>query len=150
MADTTPKAASSLPHSDPLGAGWSFPPSFDRFTGGVALSSDVENVRENLHILFSTDVGERLMLSTYGTPLRQHLFGALGETTSNQLKLEIRSVIIEWEPRINVLDIQFLHSRELDGACELVVQFQLRANGARGSMIYPFYLSEGGLVPPSG
>jgi phage baseplate assembly protein W len=150
MADVTPKDATAQPRVHPLGTGWSFPPSFDRFSGSVKLSSDSDSVRENLHILFSTDVGERIMLSGYGTPMRQHLFGALTETTSNQLKLEIRNVIAEWEPRIDVLDIQILERREMHGTCELVVEFQLRATGARGSMIYPFYLSEGGLAPPTG
>ncbi|MEB3317625.1 MAG: GPW/gp25 family protein [Cyanobacteriota bacterium] len=133
----------------PLGSGWSFPPSFDRFSGNVKLTSDVDNVRENLHVLFSTDVGERIMLSNYGTPLRQHLFGALTETTSHQLKLEIRNVIMEWEPRIDVLDIQINNRQELHGRFELFVEFQLRITGARGSMIYPFYLEEDGPPPPN-
>jgi phage baseplate assembly protein W len=150
MAAATPAPESSAPPGSPLGTGWSFPPSFDRFSGGARLSSDVDNVRENLQILFSTDVGERIMLATYGTPLRQHLFRALTETTSNQLKLEINNVITEWEPRIDVLDIKITDQQELSGACELTIHFQLRAKGARGTMIYPFYLSEGGLVPPSG
>jgi phage baseplate assembly protein W len=150
MADATPKEASSRLRAHPLGTGWSFPPSFDRFTSSVLLSSDLDNVRENLHILFSTDIGERFLLPAYGTPLRQHLFRALTETTSNQLKVEIRSVILEWEPRIDVLDIQISERRELQGRCELSIEFQLRANGARGNMIYPFYLSEAGLSPGSG
>lgn len=90
------------------------------------------------------------MLSTYGTFLRQHVFAALTETTSNQLKLEIRNVIAEWEPRIDVLAIQIATRREMEGACELVVEFQLRTTGARGSMIYPFYLAEAGALPSTG
>lgn len=148
-ADTSMPASSPLP-GHPLGTGWSFPPSFDRFSGGVRLTTELENVRENLQILFSTDVGERLMLPTYGTPLRQHLFRALTETTSNQLKLEINSVIADWEPRIDVLEIQITEQQEILGACELSIQFRLRVNGAKGSFVYPFYLSEGGLEPPPG
>lgn len=150
MADATPTDASPLPRFHSLGTGWSFPPSFDRFTGRVRLSSGIENVRENLQILFSTDIGERILLTGYGTPLRRHLFGALTETMSNQLKVEIRSVILEWEPRIDVLDILVLDHPEEPGSCELIVEFQLRANGARGSMAYPFVLSEGGMPPASG
>ncbi|MFM1799993.1 MAG: hypothetical protein RLZZ117_2271 [Cyanobacteriota bacterium] len=150
MSGAMPRRGPSPLPGRPLGTGWSFPPSFDRFTGGVKLSTELDNVRENLQILFSTDVGERLMLPTYGTPLRQHLFRALTETTSNQLKMEINSVITEWEPRIEVLEIKITEQREPFGACELAVEFLLRANGANGSFIYPFYLDEAGVLPPPG
>jgi hypothetical protein len=149
MSEALPLDASSRILGSPLGSGWSFPPCFDRFSGHVKLTADVDNVRENLQVLFSTDVGERIMLASYGMPLRQHMFGALTETTSSQLKLEIRNVIMEWEPRIDVLDVQIVNRQELHGGFELIVQFQLRANGARGSMIYPFYLEENGLPPPN-
>ncbi len=148
MADATPKTAFSSPSGSRLGTGWSFPPSFDRSTGGVRLSSELENVRENLQILFSTEVGERIMLSNYGSPLCQHLFRALTETTKNQLKLEINNVIAEWEPRIDVIEIKINEQPGSFGACELIIDFQLRSNGARGSMIYPFCLDEGGFRPP--
>ncbi len=126
----------------PLGSGWSFPPSFDRFSGSVNISSDIENVRENLQILFSTDRGERIMLETYGTLLRQRVFAALTETTTNQLKLEIRNVIAEWEPRIDVLDVQINDRLEWGGGCELVVLFELRTTAVQGSMTYLFNLTE--------
>jgi phage baseplate assembly protein W len=150
MADNLHPPSASKPQLSPLGSGWSFPPSFDRFSGAVKLSSDIDNVRENLHLLFATDIGERIMLANYGTLLRQHVFGALSETTSNQLKLEIRNVIAEWEPRIDVLEIQINDRQESEGVCELAVIFQLRTSGARGSMIYPLYLTTGEKMPPDG
>jgi phage baseplate assembly protein W len=148
MADNPHPPSVSKPGLSPLGSGWSFPPSFDRFSSTVKLSSDLDNVRENLHILFATDIGERIMLANYGTLLRQHVFAALSETTSNQLKLEIRNVIAEWEPRIDVLEIQINDRQESTGACELAVIFQLRTSGATGSMIYPFLLPTGEQMLP--
>lgn len=81
------------------------------------------------------------MLETYGTMLRQRVFAALTETTTNQLKLEIRNVIAEWEPRIDVLDVQ-INDRLEWGGCELVVLFELRTTAVQGSMTYPFNLTE--------
>lgn len=150
MAEPPPPPHLSPARISPLGSGWSFPPSFDRFSGGVKLSSDIENIRENLHILFATNVGERIMLSKYGTALRQRAFAALTETTSNQLKLEIRNVIAEWEPRIDVLEIEIADRQELEGACELTLGFQLRSTGATGNVVYRFFLSEAGPIPSSG
>ena len=150
MADHPQPPSGSRPRVNPLGTGWSFPPSFDRFSGTVKLSSDIDNVRENLHLLFATDIGERVMLANYGTLLRERVFAALTETTSNQLKLEIQNVIAEWEPRIDVLEIQINDRQESEGACELAVIFQLRSSGVSGSMIYPFYATTGEQKPPDG
>jgi len=150
MADLSQPPSGTRPRLSPLGTGWSFPPSFDRFSGTVKLSSDIENVRENLHLLFATDMGERVMLANYGTLMRERVFAALTETTSNQLKLEIQNVIAEWEPRIDVLEIQINDRQESEGACELAVIFQLRSSGASGSMIYPFYATTGEQMPPDG
>jgi phage baseplate assembly protein W len=90
------------------------------------------------------------MLANYGTLLRERVFAALTETTSNQLKLEIQNVIAEWEPRIDVLEIQINDRQESEGTCELAVIFQLRSSGISGSMIYPFYTTTGEKKPPDG
>ena len=150
MADHPQPPSRTRPRVSPLGTGWSFPPSFDRFSGSVKLSSDIDNVRENLHILFATDIGERIMLANYGTLLRERVFAALTETTSNQLKLEIQNVIAEWEQRIDVLEIRIDNRQESEGACELAVIFQLRSSGASGSMIYSFYSTIGEQKQPDG
>jgi len=143
-------ASSSSSAGNALGTGWSFPPSFDRHDGSVQLSSDLASVCESLWILFSTDIGERTMLANYGTFLRRRVFGALTKTTSNELKLEIRSAILDWEPRIDVIDIEILDRQEVVGMVELVVYFRLRKTGVRSSLVYPFYLMEASTPTPRG
>jgi phage baseplate assembly protein W len=143
-------ANSSSPPGNVLGTGWSFPPSFDRHEGSVQLSSDLASVRESLCILFSTDIGERTMLEKYGTFLRRRVFAALTATTSNELKLEIRSAILDWEPRIDVIDIEIMDRQEVVGMIELVVHFSLRKTNVRSSLIYPFYLKEASTPTPRG
>ena len=88
-----------------LGTGWTFPPSFDRRAGSVVMSSDVVNIRQCLWVLFSTSLGERIMLATYGTAMRRKVFDALTETLKNDFRALIAKAILDWEPRIDVLQI---------------------------------------------
>jgi len=44
-----------------LGTGWSFPPQFVKSLNSVILTSEEQNIRENLQVLFETNVGERIM-----------------------------------------------------------------------------------------
>ena len=88
------------------------------------------------------------MLEKYGTFLRRRVFAALTATTSNELKLEIRSAILDWEPRIDVIDIEILDRQEMVGMVELVIHFSLRKTNLRSSFIYPFYLKEASTATP--
>ena len=52
-----------------LGTGWSFPPVLT--DTGVQLSGYEQDIRESLHVLFSTAPGERVCRYDYGCPLRR-------------------------------------------------------------------------------
>src|ERR1051325_7087018 len=63
-----------------LGTGWSFPPTFARAMLDVVMVSDDVDIQQSLWILFSTVLGERIMLPQYGTQLGQMVVGALTTT----------------------------------------------------------------------
>ncbi len=140
-----PSASLPAQRAHPLGTGWAFPPAFSRLNTSVNLSSDIQNIEENLLILFSTDWGERIMLPTYGTPLRQYVFAALTQTTSHQLILDISNAIAAWEQRIDVVNVEIANRDVFSGSCELVVEFRLRATGQQGIITHPFQLVDGDL-----
>ena len=50
-----------------LGRGWSFPPTFNLSSKSVEMVEDHEDIRQSLHILVSTNLGERILRSDYGT-----------------------------------------------------------------------------------
>jgi phage baseplate assembly protein W len=150
MTDFLPAKSLPAPQPKPLTTGWAFPPSFDRLTGSVNLSSDMENIRENLQILFSTDLGERIMLPTYGARLREHVFSGLTQTLRHQFIMDIANVIAEWEPRVTVLKVDITESDVFGGGCEIMVDFQLRGTASQGRFIHSFPLADGAQSPPLG
>ena len=44
-----------------IGTGWSFPPAFDKATASVELRTGIADVEESLRIIFTTQLGERVM-----------------------------------------------------------------------------------------
>jgi uncharacterized protein len=134
--------------SDPafLGTGWSFPPTFSRTLLGVEMVSGLADIRESLHILFSTAQGERVMLPDYGCDLWRMVFRGLTTTLTTQLKDMVEQAIVLWEPRIDVLSVSAVADPERDGLVNIGVEFTVRRTNTRSNFVYPFLLGEATLV----
>ena len=135
--------ADDVADQDFLGTGWTFPPTFDRHSASVLMSSDVRNIRQSLWVLFSTSLGERIMLATYGTNLRSKVFDSLTETLANDIKSMIVKAILDWEPRIDVIQIMVQEIAPLEGRLAISIDFTVRRTNVRSNLVYPFYLQEG-------
>lgn len=74
--------------------------------------SGISQIKSDLLVLLLTEPGERVMLPTFGTPLRKFIF----EPNDSTILEDVRNTIIEsirnWEPRIRVTEIQVTNSRE--------------------------------------
>jgi phage baseplate assembly protein W len=140
-------AATITNPSDFLGTGWTFPPTFDRDRGEVILSSDVENIKQSLWILFSTRLGERIMLSTFGADLWPLVFSGLTTTLANEIKWLIGKAVLDWEPRIDLTDVTIEAMATTRGRLAITVEFVVRQTNARSNLVYPFYIEEGTLPP---
>lgn len=146
-----PGGGETYPPVEPafLGRGWSFPPTFDTFHYGVMLSAGDVDIREALHILLSTSLGERVMLATYGVDLISKVFTALTTTTANEIATMVTRAIIEWEPRVTVENVE-VSDTILDGWIAITVDYVVRQTNARDNIVFPFYQVEATLPPPSG
>ena len=57
-----------------IGTGWAFPPRFDADTNKTVMAAGVEDINQSLHILFTTELGERVMQPNYGSAMKRMLF----------------------------------------------------------------------------
>ncbi|MDB5600917.1 MAG: hypothetical protein JWN71_2961 [Xanthobacteraceae bacterium] len=130
------------PEQSFLGTGWSFPPTFSRATLSVDMVSDEKDIRESLWILFSTSLGERVMLPSYGTQIWQMVFRAINTTLTTQLADLVRQAILYWEPRIDVVNISVTPDASQDGRVLIMVDYIVRRTNTRSNLVYPFYLQE--------
>ena len=126
-----------------LGTGWSFPPTFSRLTYTVEMVSDDEDIRESLWILFSTALGERVMLPEYGSQLWRMVFKNLTTTLTTQLVNIVRQAILYWEARINLDQITVLPDSNEPGLVLITLDYTIRKTNARNNLVFPFYIQEG-------
>lgn len=132
---------------DFLGTGWSFPPSFQRATCSVVMTSDEANIRESITVLLSTRLGERIMLALYGSDLNSMVFTSLTTTTANQMADLVGQAILTWEPRVDLVDVQVAMVEPATGKLEIAIDYRIRQTNSRSNLVYPFYLTEATLPP---
>ncbi|MBC6993253.1 GPW/gp25 family protein [Neolewinella lacunae] len=129
-----------------LGIGWSFPPAFPRESGTVALSAGTQDIEESLRILIGTLPGERVMLPEYGASVRDLLFESMDTGTQTLLFDRMKTAILRFEPRIEVLELSLDNRFLTEGRIELRLDYRVRATNSRFNFVYPFYLAEGSQV----
>lgn len=132
-----------------LGTGWSFPPTFLRETSSVAMAAGDVDIRESLWIIFSTWIGERIMVPKFGTDLWQRVFATMSVTVQTEIAGSVRQSILMWEPRIDVLEVSVTADAATGGLITVNVDYVIRQTNARSNFVYPFYLQEGTLAKPA-
>ena len=73
--------------------------------GLIAQSRGVDQIKADLLQLLLTNPGERVMLPTFGTPLRELFFEPNDPTLAAEAQIMIAEAISTWEPRIEVQNI---------------------------------------------
>lgn len=126
-----------------LGQGWAFPPEFLQDVNSVALSSEEENIQQNLHILFSTHCGERFMNNGYGTILQSLLFDDPDANMYSAIQDTIRDAVILYEPRVKLEDVQIEPDPQNESKIMITVSYNVVKNNSRRNFVFPFHLIEG-------
>ena len=125
-----------------LGKGWAFPPTFNVATGTVEMVSDEEDIRQSLHILLSTTLGERVMQPDYGCNLTDYVFESLSSTTVGYIKERVANSILYYEPRIVVERIEVTSVGSVDnleGRFLIDLTYSIPGTNSRFNYVYDFY-----------
>lgn len=130
-----------------LGTGWTFPPTFTRRGLTVVMAEGAADVRQSLWVLFSTVPGERVMVPTYGCGLWRMVFSSLTTTVTTEIAAAVSKAMLDWEPRVDLLDVQVKADPAQEGLVSITVSYLIRHTNTRDNLVYPFYLREGTLVP---
>lgn len=138
--------------SDPgfLGRGWSFPPSFTSGGGDLEMVSGNEDIKQSLRILLGTEPGERVMQEEFGCSLPALLWKELDQGLINTIERYIGDAVLQYEPRIKLDRLDVRPSEQEPGLLFIGVYYTVRATNARYNMVFPFYVTEGTLLPKGG
>jgi uncharacterized protein len=124
-----------------LGVGWKFPLQVNS-VGGMAVSLYEQRVEESIYLILSTARGERVMLPDFGCGIHDLVFQVNDARTRSVVVEQVRQALVTYEPRVDVLDVRADSTPEQPNLLLIRVNYRIRANNARGNLVYPFYIQE--------
>jgi len=128
-------------HRDYLGVGWKFP--LQVTPGGqIARAYYEQRIEESIYLILSTSKGERVMLPDFGCGIHDLVFAPNNSSTIAVVVQTVREALVAYESRIDVLDIGAESSVEEPNLLLIRINYRIRANNARGNLVYPFYIRE--------
>lgn len=125
-----------------LGSGWAFPFAV-RADGTPSTVEHEEDVRQAIRIILGTEPGERVMRPDFGAGLGSFVFEPVSATTIAGVRTRVRDALVDWEARIDVLDVAVTTDPELRNRLFIDVGYRVRATNSLHNLVYPFYLDEG-------
>lgn len=125
--------------ADILGSGIAFPLGVDR-RGGVALARGERDVEQAIQVILATAPGERPMRPEFGCGVHDHVFETVDAYTLGRVEHDIRVALARWEPRIDVLNVDFDVSHAERGELLIDIRYVLRATNDVRNLVYPFYV----------
>ena len=137
MADDTRQQANAF-----LGVGWSFPLRLAA-AGQLAVAEHEDDIREAIVLILATNSGERVMRPDFGAGLRAFVFEPVSTATLALIRTRVEGALIDWEPRIDVLEVLVTVEVPEMNKVLIDVQYRVRATNSLHNLVYPFYLQEG-------
>ncbi|HEX6225063.1 MAG TPA: GPW/gp25 family protein [Chryseolinea sp.] len=131
-----------LTQSQFIGRGWKFPVEFNAQNGDVVMLEGEEDIRNSLHVLFETNVGERVMQPDFGTEINSFVFGQLTRSTVTHMQAIISNAILFHEPRIILNEVDIQLDPNNPERLDITIDYIISATNNRYNYVYPFYLKE--------
>lgn len=122
-----------------LGAGMKFPPQINPNTGRFAVSQGAANVKESIYIILMTNMGERWLKPAFGSQLMSYTFMDLSPTMLSMLSGDIRDTLLEQEPRISEVAVDFSETTN-DGCLIIDIRYRVRESNSPDNLVFPFYI----------
>jgi phage baseplate assembly protein W len=124
------------------GIGWAFPPCVEP-DGSTAVALYEEDIRQAIRIILGTNRGERVMRPDFGAGLREFVFEPVNVTTCQKVKTRVNEALVEWEPRIDVENVDVRIAGTVRNLLNIAMTYRLRSTNTLHNLVYPFYLEEG-------
>ncbi|WP_458210350.1 GPW/gp25 family protein [Haladaptatus sp. NG-SE-30] len=126
---------------DFLGTGWQFPVEPDS-AGEMEIATAERDIKESIRIILGTSKGERLMRPEFGCGIHDFVFAALNTATVTMIVTSVEEALIEWEPRIEVRNVDITTEEINSGKLLIHIEYRIRQTNTEDNLVYPFYLNE--------
>jgi len=125
--------------ADILGSGLSFPLGVDA-QGALSLAHAEEDIEQAVGIILATAPGERPMRPEFGCAVHDLVFDTIDAAMIGRIETAIRTALDRWEPRIEVIGIDFDLEYVSDGKLVITIAYLVRATNEQHNLVYPFYV----------
>ena len=124
---------------DFLGVGWTSPVKLDG-DGQIQMAKYEDAVRQSIFMILGTAKGERVMRPDFGCGIHEKVFAPNNLGTVGQIISDVRDALIEWEPRIDILDIDAIREPQKPNMILIQVNYQVRTTNYIFNLVYPMNL----------
>ena len=131
---------SDVRDSEFIGRGLAFPLQVDP-RGGIALASGDHDIVQSIQLILETAPGERVMRPTFGCRIHDLVFAPQNAGTVSLIKQHVKDALVQWEPRVEVQDIDVNTSPRNDGVMLVEIKYLIKDTYDERSIIYPFYIT---------
>ncbi len=121
-----------------IGAGWAFPLRTDA-TGRMALVAGRQELEEAIRLILGTAPGERPMRPEFGCGIHDLVFAIGDDETAARIAYEVRTALLRWEPRIEVLGVEITLVDRDTGVLHIDVTYQPTNTNDPRNLVFPFY-----------
>lgn len=126
-----------------LGCGFKFPVQVDENTGRMKTVFYEDDIKEAIRIILMTRKGERVRNPDFGCRIHDYAFADMDYTTLNAVKREVERALVQWEPRIDEIEVVMDTSQETEGVLLIRINYRVRSTNNPYNMVFPYYLNEG-------
>ncbi len=109
--------------------------------GRVEMVEGDQSIRQSILLLLSTSPGERVMRPEYGCHLRRLVFAPNDETTAGLAIHYVRRAIDQFEPRVEIVDIDATRDPQAPEILVIVLEYRVRTTRRTEIIAYPVELA---------
>ncbi len=113
-------------------AAMGFPCRLESGLGRFRPLTELEELKQSVHLILTTRKGERPFRPKFGTNLDRYAFETMDTTTCNLIRQEVIAALQMWEPRIWNIRVEFSHRPE-EGQLIVNVSYEVRRSGVAAS-----------------
>jgi len=107
--------------------------------GAIVQSNAGERIKDSIHLILSTGIGERFFNPEFGSRLPQLVFEPNDTILKSLLRIYTVEALKRWEKRIEILDVIMLDNYNDDkNMVGISIKYTIRNSHIEGSYVYPF------------
>jgi uncharacterized protein len=107
--------------------------------GSLALVSGDLELEQAIQIILLTYPGERPMRLEFGSRVRDFVFRTVDPGMAAELAHEVRSALLRWEPRVDIVSVAAVPDPSSDGTVFIEIEYSVKGTNDRRNLVFPFY-----------